>query len=71
MLQFDQGQVALTHGDFGISNFKHSYAAGVSLRAGAFPMVYLLFAWGGPEGHHTLFNVNTSLLGGAARPSLF
>jgi hypothetical protein len=71
MLQFDQGQVALTHDDFRISNFKHSYAAGVTLRAGAFPMVYLLFAWGGPEGHHTLFNMNTSLLGGATRPSLF
>lgn len=71
MVQFDQGQVALTRSDFGISNFKHSYAAGVTLRAGAFPMVYLLFAWGGPEGNHTVFNMNSSLLGGAARPSLF
>jgi hypothetical protein len=70
MLQFDQGQVALTHSDFGIGNFKESYAAGVTLRAGAFPMVYLLFAWGGPESHHTVFNMNTSLLGGASRPPL-
>ena len=39
--------------------------------AGAFPMVTLMYAWGGPEGQHTIFNMNTSLLGGGARPSLF
>jgi len=27
--------------------------------------VYLLFAWGGDEGHHTIVNMNTSLLGGS------
>jgi len=26
--------------------------------------VFLLFAWGGGEGTHTIANVNTSLLGG-------
>jgi hypothetical protein len=34
-------------------------------------MVYLLFAFGGHEGTHTIVNVNTSLLGSSARPSLF
>jgi hypothetical protein len=33
-------------------------------------MVSLVFAWGGTEGHHNIVNMNTSLLGGAARPSL-
>jgi hypothetical protein len=33
--------------------------------------VYLLFAFGGKEGTHTIANMNTSLIGGSARPSLF
>jgi hypothetical protein len=67
----DQGRVALTRGDLGFSHLKHSFAGGLTLRAGAFPMVSLMFAWGGPEGHHNIVNMNTSLLGGSARPSLF
>ena len=67
----DQGKVALARGDIGFDHLKHSYAAGFTLRAGGFPQVFLLFAWGGNEGHHTITNVNTSLLGGSQRPSLF
>ena len=67
----DQGRVALTHGDLGFSHLKHSFAGGLTLRAGGFPMVSLMFAWGGPEGHHNIFNMNSSLLGGSARPSLY
>ena len=66
----DQGRVALTRGDVGFSHLRHSYAAGLTLRAGGFPMVSLMFAWGGPEGHHNIFNMNSSLLGGSARPLL-
>jgi hypothetical protein len=66
----DQGRVALTRGDLGFSHMKHSLAAGLTLRAGAFPMVSLMFAWGGPEGHHNIFDMNSSLLGGSARPLL-
>ena len=69
-LMADQGRVALAHGDLGFSDLKHSFAGGFTLRAGAFPMVSLMFAWGGPEGHHNIFNMNTSLLGGSARPAL-
>lgn len=68
--QTDQGRVALTRGDVGFSHLRHSYAAGLTLRAGGFPMVSMMFAWGGPEGHHNIFNMNTSLLGGSARPLL-
>jgi hypothetical protein len=67
----DQGKVALSRGDIGFDHLKHSFAAGLTLRAGGFPMVFLMFAWGGNEGHHTIFNMNTSLLGGSARPSLY
>jgi hypothetical protein len=67
----DQGKVALTRGDVDFQNLKHSFATGLTLRAGGFPQVFFLFAWGGGEGDHTIGTVNTSLLGGSARPSLF
>jgi hypothetical protein len=70
-LMADQGKVGLDRGDLGSSHWVHSYAVGLTLRAGGFPEVVLLFAFGGPEGTHTLANVNTSLLGGSARPSLY
>jgi hypothetical protein len=66
----DEGRVALTRGDLGFSHLRHSFAGGLTLRAGGFPMISIMFAWGGPEGHHNIFNMNTSLLGGSARPSL-
>lgn len=70
MAMADQGRVALTRGDLGFSHLRHSFAAGLTLRAGGFPMVSLTFAWGGSEGHHNIFNMNSSLLGGSTRPSL-
>lgn len=70
-LMADEGKVALTPGDLGSNAWPHSFSAGLTLRAGGFPQVYLLFSWGGSEGTHTIANVNTSLFGGSARPSLF
>jgi hypothetical protein len=71
-LQFmaDEARVASARSDLGFSHLRHSFAAGFTLRAGGFPMVNIMFAWGGPEGHHNIFNLDTSLLGGSARPSL-
>jgi hypothetical protein len=69
-LMADQGRVALTRADLGFSHLKHSFGGGLTLRAGGFPMVSLIFAWGGSEGHHNIANMNTSLLGGSARPLL-
>lgn len=69
-LMADQGRVALTRSDVGFSHLKHSFAGGLTLRAGSFPMVSLMFAWGGPEGHHNILNMNSSLLGGSSRPLL-
>ncbi|MGC2531200.1 MAG: hypothetical protein WA639_25925 [Candidatus Acidiferrum sp.] len=70
-LMADEGKVALTRGGLGSSPWIHSFSTGLTLRAGGFPQVYLLFSWGGKEGTHTIANVNTSLLGGTSRPSLF
>jgi hypothetical protein len=67
----DEGEVAATHGGLGLGNLRHSFAAGITLHAGGFPVLSVLFAWGGNEGTHTLAQVNGSLLGGGGRPSLY
>jgi len=67
----DQGKVALTRGNVNFDNLTHSFAAGFTLRAGGMPVVYFLFGWGGGESSHNIVSVDTSLLGGTARPSLF
>ena len=67
----DEGKVAFTRGGLGPSPWIHSFSAGLTLRAGGFPQVYLLFSWGGNEGTHTIASLNNSLMGGSARPSLF
>jgi hypothetical protein len=67
----DQGTVTLTRGDIGFNHLKHSFATGITLRAGGLPALFLMYAWGGNEGQHTIFNMNTSLLGGSSRPSLY
>lgn len=69
--QADQGKVALARADLGGNPWIHSYAVGLTLRAGGFPQVYLLFGFGGGEGTHTTAMMNTSLLGSSVRPSLF
>jgi hypothetical protein len=67
----DAGKVALRHSDLDSAPFRHSYSAGLTLRAGGFPQIFLLYAWGGNEGTHTIGSINTSLLGGSFRPSLY
>jgi hypothetical protein len=67
----ETGKVAFRRGDIEFKHLAHSYAAGLTLRAGGFPMVYLMFAWGGREGTHNIVSMNTSLLGGSSRPSLY
>ena len=67
----DEGKVANTRGDLSFTHLRHSYSAGLTLRAGGVPQVYILFSWGGNEGGHTTVNMGPSLLGGGARPSLY
>jgi hypothetical protein len=67
----NQAKLALARGDLGGNHWVHSYASGLTLRAGGFPQVYLLFAFGGKEGTHNLVNMHSSLLGTSGRPSLF
>jgi len=60
--QADQG--------LGFDGLAHSIAVGVTLRAGGFPLVNLTFAWGGGS-HHIIGTIDSSLMGGSGRPSLF
>jgi hypothetical protein len=67
----EAGRVALSRSDLAFDRMVRSYAAGLTLRAGGFPMVYVMYAWGSNEGNRTVASMNTSLLGGAGRPSLY
>jgi hypothetical protein len=67
----DQGKVAFSRGDIAFDHLAHSFAGGLTLRAGGLPALSLAFAWGGGDSSHTIATVNTSLLGGSSRPSLF
>ncbi|MGE3492979.1 MAG: hypothetical protein AB7N29_23480, partial [Vicinamibacterales bacterium] len=64
----EQGKVANRWGDL-FERLAHSYAAGLTVRAGGFPEIYLLYAWG-HQGRHFTASINTALLGGSSRPSL-
>jgi hypothetical protein len=70
MFLADQGSLSIDRGDL-TDHWKHSFATGLTLRAGGFPEVYFLFSWGGREGTHTSGSINNTLLGGSTRPSLF
>jgi hypothetical protein len=70
-LSADQGTLGLGDSAPSLDHFRHSYSTGLTVRAGGFPQIFLVFAWGGGEGTHTTANINTSLLGGSRRPSLF
>ncbi|MEO7190745.1 MAG: hypothetical protein ABI051_06780 [Vicinamibacterales bacterium] len=69
-LQADEGQVALARGDLWLGSLKRTIAAGLTIRAGGFPMLVVSYATGGGEGHHVAFTMSTSLLGGSSRPPL-
>jgi len=66
----EQGKVTQDRGDLDFAHLKNSYAIGLTVRAGGLPMINLSFAWGS-EGNHLIATMDTSLLGGSARPSLY
>jgi hypothetical protein len=67
----DQGKVALTRSNIDFTQLAHSFSAGINLRAGGLPALSLAFAWGGPNGTHTIATASPTLLGGSSRPLLF
>ncbi len=71
LFSFDEGKVANRRDGIAFDHLRHSFSAGLTVHAGGLPVVSLLFAWGGNEGHHTTAAVSNALLGGSPRPSLF
>ena len=67
----DESKVGLRRDDVSIDHLRHTFSAGVTLRAGGLPLIYLQFAWGGNEGSHTTTAMSPTLLGSSSRPSLF
>lgn len=70
-LMLDEGKVGLRPSDLDFSHLQHSHSVGLSVHAGGLPVAYIMFSWGGNEGTHTTTALNSSLLGGGARPSLY
>jgi hypothetical protein len=67
----DAAKAALARSDIDFTRLRQSYSVGLTVHAGGLPVVYLLFAWGGNEGNHTIISVSNVLLGASSRPSLF
>jgi hypothetical protein len=71
ILSVDEAKVGLRRDDISIDHLRHTFSAGLTLRAGGLPLIYLQFAWGGNEGNHTTTAISPTLLGSSSRPSLF
>lgn len=65
----ETGKVALARDDLDFTHLRHSFAIGLTAKAGNFPFLSFVFAWGGKEGTHTIIDVQG--LGPAKGPSLY
>ncbi|MEO6816429.1 MAG: hypothetical protein ABI177_06990 [Edaphobacter sp.] len=71
LFSIDEAKVGMNRDDISFDHLRHTFTAGLTVHAGGLPVVYLLFSWGGSEGHHTAASISNTLLGASARPSLF
>lgn len=71
LFAIDEGKIGMNRDDVSFDHLRHTFTAGLTVHAGGLPVVYLLFSWGGNEGHHTTATISNTLLGASARPSLF
>jgi hypothetical protein len=62
--------VALQSDSLSSASFRHTFSAGLNVRAGGFPVITFAYGVGSAEGHHVIVVMSTSLLGGSNRPSL-
>jgi hypothetical protein len=66
----EQGSLTPEGADLTAENLARSFGVGLTIRAGGFPLVNLTFAWGGGS-HHIIGTIDSTLLGGSSRPSLY
>lgn len=71
LFSVDEAKIGMNRGDISFDHLSHTFTAGLTVHAGGLPVVYLLFSWGGNEGHHTTATISNTLLGASSRPSLF
>lgn len=71
LFSIDEAKVGMNRDDISFDHLRHTFTTGLTVHAGGLPVVYLLFSWGGNEGHHTTASISNTLLGASARPSLF
>jgi hypothetical protein len=57
---YDTGRVAEQRSDIGFSQFHHSAGAGLVVQVGGAPVFKFYYAWGGGEGSHTTYTMNTN-----------
>ena len=67
----EEGKVVRQGDRLNVAHLRHSFGAGITLRAGGFPAATVSWATGGAEGRHITFTIDAALLGGSARPSLY
>jgi hypothetical protein len=70
LLQGEHGKVAAQNQSLDFTGLHHTFTMGATLRAGGFPVINATWSTGGPEGHHFILTMDTSLLGSGGRPSL-
>jgi hypothetical protein len=63
----EQGSVGVV--DWGTWSLRHSFAAGITIRAGNLPLARIMWAWGS-EGHRFVATVSPTFLAGSSRPPL-
>ena len=69
-LLLEQGRVSAQGAGLSFSGMRHSVGVGATVRAGGFPVLTASWHTGGSEGHHFIFTIDTSLMGGGGRPPL-
>jgi hypothetical protein len=57
---YDTGRVFEERADIGFSQFRHSLGTGLVVQMGASPVFKFYYAWGGSEGSHTTYTMNTN-----------
>lgn len=69
----DTGKVGTTRGEIDISHMRHSFGTGITLNFGGRPYVNLIYAWGGNDSSHGIFNFNSSIFtsSSSATPALW